>query len=66
MSKKELKEQCLKAYILEHAKEKEIYRIRNEDRKNLIQEDFNNKIELTPKKIIMALKREVLKNAYRL
>jgi len=45
-----LKEECLKAYILQHAKEKVIYRIRNEDRKTLIQQDFNSKNKFKPQK----------------
>ena len=45
-----LKEECLKAYILQHATEKVIYRIRNEDRKTLIQQDFNSKNKFKPKK----------------
>ena len=46
---KEAKEECLKAYILHHVKEKVIYRIRNEDRKTLIQQDLNSKNKFKPK-----------------
>ena len=45
-----LKEECLKAYILDHAKVKEIHRLRNLDLKHLLQEDFNNKNRINPKK----------------
>ena len=47
---KQAKEECLKAYILQHAKEKVNHRIRNEDRKTLIQQDFNARNKFKPQK----------------